>query len=185
MLQIQLNGHVQAVCKNPRRCLHCNVPGHIIRDCPSRPKGKPKVAERRRPIYKSNPQEKKKDTPVKNLSNIPKKEVLTKKATTTNPLNNMAIPHNWFTMPMNEAVVLWQDRPLSLNVYISPRAELGPANKFLERSAFIFAGPGSSDPHIKRRIASCMARQFHYDPAEFVVHTIDEEFGVELLIFPN
>ncbi|KAF3323963.1 hypothetical protein FCM35_KLT11430 [Carex littledalei] len=30
-------GHIQAVCSNPKRCLHCNTDGHIIRDCPSMP----------------------------------------------------------------------------------------------------------------------------------------------------
>lgn len=34
-------------------------------------------------------------------------------------------------------------------------------------------------------IATCIRRQFQCDPAEFALLTIDEDFGDELLIFPN
>lgn len=97
----------------------------------------------------------------------------------------MAVPRDWTTMAMNEPTLLWNQRPASLDVYIAPRDELSPANRFLERSAFIFAGPGRNDPFLKRRIAECMGEHFRCDSTDFVVFTIHEDFGDALIIFPN
>lgn len=101
------------------------------------------------------------------------------------PVDPYAAPRDWQTMPMNCPAELWHRRPTSMNVYLAPREGLAPANRFLECSAFIFAGPGRSDPNIKRRISNCMAREFHRDPRDFPIFTISEDFGDALIIFPD
>ncbi|KAF3325446.1 Zinc knuckle [Carex littledalei] len=183
-----LKGHIQAVCQNSRRCLYCNTPGHIIRDCPSRFKGNPKDTSRNFNSYKKgNPSTQSKPSPkpapIHSHSTFKKTNPL--KGSSSRKSNNMDVPRDWLTMPMNEPVDLWQLRPQFLNVYIAPREQLSPANMFLERSAFIFAGPGGSDPYLHHRIAACMARHFQRDPEDFRVYTIDEDFGDVLLMFPT
>ncbi|KAF3325454.1 Gag polyprotein [Carex littledalei] len=177
-----MKGHIQAACRNPRRCLHCNLTGHIVRRCPSMPEGSSRVSQGRNNSYKER------SVPTKeahfhnrrsqqHFQNPPHHQNLNRK--------NMEAPRNWLTMAMNEPGELWQERPHHLNVYLAPRAELSPANLFLERSAFVFAGPGRSDPYLKQRIVSCMGRQFHCDASEFGVFVIDEDFGDLLIIFPT
>ncbi|KAF3339538.1 Gag polyprotein [Carex littledalei] len=177
-----MKGHIQAACRNPRRCLHCNLTGHIVRHCPSMPGGSSRVSQG------SN-------IPFKERS-VPTKEThIHNRHSQKHPHNpphhqksqrkNMEAPRNWLTMAMNEPGELWQERPHHLNVYLAPRAELSPANLFLERSAFVFAGPGRSDPYLKQRIVNCMGRQFHCDASEFGVFIIDEDFGDLLIIFPT
>ncbi|KAF3340661.1 Gag polyprotein [Carex littledalei] len=177
-----MKGHIQAACRNPRRCLHCNLTGHIVRRCPSMPEGSSRVSQGRNTSYKER------SVPTKeahfhnrrsqqHFQNPPHHQNLNRK--------NMEAPRNWLTMAMNEPGELWQERPHHLNVYLAPRAELSPANLFLERSAFVFAGPRRSDPYLKQRIVSCMGRQFHCDASEFGVFVIDEDFGDLLIIFPT
>ncbi|KAF3339240.1 Gag-Pol polyprotein [Carex littledalei] len=188
-------GHIQAVCSNPRRCLHCNTDGHIIRDCPSMPQRSWKDTQGLKHSYKGDglatgsshthfpsssanllhPQPAKKDT-----SQTPSSQRSSK-----GEQAQMEAPRDWQTMIMNEAAALWQERPHSLNVYIAPRDELSPANLFLERSAFIFAGQGAAEPYFKQRVANCMGRQFHCDASEFKIFVIDDDFGDVILIFPE
>ncbi|KAF3325380.1 Gag polyprotein [Carex littledalei] len=179
------SGHIQAICKNPRRCLYCNKTGHIIRDCHSRTEGILRVSQRGNFDYKRKPSDPP-PVPPPNSAVPTCNLTLNRTQKPSNIQHNvMAAPRDWLTMPMNEPVSLWQERPSTLDVYLTPRAELSPANLFLERSAFIFAGPGASDPSLNRRIAIAMGRQFQCDPNEFSVHLIDENFGDRLLIFPN
>ncbi|KAF3336972.1 Gag-Pol polyprotein [Carex littledalei] len=181
-----LKGHIQRMCRNPRRCLHCNNPGHIIRDCPSRPMRNPKVHPKDANGYKSqdlpaSPSASPKHHPPPFQHTFPAE----KPTHPTKLHTTMAVPREWATMIMNEGSVLWQQRPESLDVYIAPREDLSPANRFLERSAFVFAGPAANDPTIHRRIADCMGRFFHMSPAEIPVFTIHQEFGDMLIIFPT
>lgn len=174
-----LKGHVQAVCANPRRCLYCNLPGHIIQNCPEKSRGRAKDTN---PPYKSNPI----PTAAKHNTSHQKPDISNKKkAMEPFPVDPYYAPRDWQTMPMNCPAAIWHRRPTSMNVYLAPREGLAPSNRFLECSAFIFAGPGRSDPSIKRRIANCMAREFHRDPRDFPVFTICEDFGDALLMFPN
>ncbi|KAF3336448.1 Gag polyprotein [Carex littledalei] len=181
-----LPGHIQRTCRNPRRCLHCTASGHIIRDCPSKPIRMPKVSPRDANHYKSH------DIPLPQNTTIkhPTKSSQHPVPQTQQPLQfshntSMAVPREWTTMIMNEGSVLWQQRPHSLDVYIAPREELSPANRFLEKSAFVFAGPAGNDPSVHRRISDCMGRHFHINPAEFSVFTIHQDFGDMILIFPT
>ncbi|KAF3338480.1 Gag polyprotein [Carex littledalei] len=182
-----VKGHVQAVCANPRRCLHCTESGHIIKNCPILKKGIPKVTHKPNSLYKRQPMD---SSQIGNTSNQfkhipPDNHPKSDQGQPVEPPNNMEELRDWQTMPMNAPGGLWQRRPTSLNVYITPRETLSPANRFLEQSAFIFAGPGHSDPDLKRRIAHYMARHFNRDPKDFAVFTINEDFGDSLLIFPN
>lgn len=139
-----LKGHIQAVCKNSRRCLYCNEIGHIIRDCPSRPGEIPSASQRKGwnfEVAQRIPSSQSKES-------LHKPHPQKKEHTFKHPNRDMAISRDWLTMPMNEPVQLWQERPASLDAYIAPRAELSPANLFLERSALIFAGAGASDPYL-------------------------------------
>ncbi|KAF3338800.1 Gag-Pol polyprotein [Carex littledalei] len=192
-------GHVKAVCANPRRCLHCNTPGHIIKNCPAFITRRPRDARRSNPSYKSDPNVPLKDHTFPN-STIPKIPHRPSKPSDTtnkppispelntknmNPVDPYAAPRDWQTMPLTCPADLWERRPNSLNVYLAPREGLAPANHFLECAAFIFAGPGRMDPDLKQRIAACMARQFRRDPRDFPVYTIHEDFGDVLLLFPD
>ncbi|KAF3323015.1 hypothetical protein FCM35_KLT13004 [Carex littledalei] len=183
-----VKGHVQAVCANPRRCLHCTESGHIIKNCPELKKGIPRVTQKPNSLYKRQPRV---SSLIGNTSNqfnhLPPDNYTPKpnQGKSVETPSNMEELRDWQTMPMNAPVQLWQRRPTSLNVYITPRETLSPANRFLEQSAFIFAGPGNSDPNLKRRIAHYMARHFNRDPRDFTVFTINEDFGDALLIFPN
>lgn len=142
-----LEGHIKAICKNSKCCLYCNKTGHIIRDCHSR-LGRSSGNQREKPIYKREPVVAK-GTPLAQNKRVPlQQNSHQKKNSLKNTQIDMAIPRDWLTMPMNEPVQLWQERPVSMDVYIAPRAELSPANLFLERSAFIFAPSGASDPYL-------------------------------------
>ncbi|KAF3338319.1 Zinc finger protein GIS2 [Carex littledalei] len=181
-----LPGHIQRICRNPRRCLHCNTSGHIIRDCPSRPTRIPKVTPRDANRYKSQDRPLPQSTTIKHPTESLQHPVPQTQQTLLPSHNtSMAVPREWTTMLMNEGSVLWQQRPQSLDVYIAPREDLSPANRFLEKSAFVFAGPAGNDPSVHRRIADCMGRHFHMNPAEFSVFTIHQDFGDMILIFPT
>ncbi|KAF3335236.1 Gag-Pol polyprotein [Carex littledalei] len=181
-----LKGHIQRMCRNPRRCLYCNNPGHIIRDCPSRPKRNPKVTPKGANGYKSQGLPVSHSASPKHHTHLPQNTFQTEgQAPPTNHSNAMAVPREWATMIMNEGSILWQQRPQSLDVYIAPREELSPANRFLERSAFVFAGSAANDPTIHHRIADCMGRHFHMSPTEFPMFTIHQDFGDMILIFPT
>ncbi|KAF3331832.1 hypothetical protein FCM35_KLT03238 [Carex littledalei] len=166
-----LKGHVQAVCANPRRCLNCNKAGHVIRSCPLLMTGKPNVALTNPLLYKTEPPHQNNNTLPHHNKEIPPvppvqtpippvqtpiPPVLKPRTTATQPFMEMPrnphmdAPRNWMTMPMRSPAELWQRRPHSLNVYLAPREGLAPANRFLENAAFVFAGPGASDPAVKR-----------------------------------
>lgn len=97
----------------------------------------------------------------------------------------MEAPRNWMNMDLQSPDAIQVERIEELDVFIEPRLELKPCNRFLERAGFIFAGPAWQDPYLPHKVVEYLCRRFNRNPMDFSVFKIENRFGDLMVLFPN
>lgn len=97
----------------------------------------------------------------------------------------MEAPRNWLTMELNSHDTIPVERIPELDVYIEPRLELKPCNRFLERAGFIFTGPTIEDHYLLHKVIQYLAHRFGCNPMDFSIFRIDNPYGDLMVLFPS
>lgn len=104
---------------------------------------------------------------------------------TTKHIPAMEAPRNWMNMDLLNPNAIPIERIEQLDVYIEPRLELKPSNRFLERAGFVFAGPATNDPYLAHKVLEYLGQKFGRHPQEFSVYRVENRFGDLMVLFPN